>query len=97
MHHGGGHMKKTYRISIPISLKTKKALEQLSEVTGASVGSTGASFLDEMAPSISLLAEAYKAAKLDPARGAALVNSLADEAAENLKLEQNELNKKVKK
>ena len=90
-------MKKTYRLSIPISLETKQALEQLAEVTGASVGSTGASFLDEMAPSMLRLAEAYKAAKLDPARGAALVNSLADEAAETLKNEQIELNKKVKK
>jgi hypothetical protein len=50
-----------------------------------------------MAPSIQRLAEAYKAAKLDPRRGAELVNSLADEAAESLQQEQTKLNKKVKK
>jgi hypothetical protein len=90
-------MKTTYRLSIPLSPQTKNALEQLSEVTGASVGSTAASFLDEMAPSMLRLAEAYKAAKLDPARGASLVNALADEAMGTLQEEQTKLNNKVKK
>lgn len=90
-------MTKIVRISVPISLDTKQALEELAEVTGAKMGPTAASFLNEMAPSMLRLAEAYRAAKLDPRRGAELVNNLADEAHTHLSEEQTKLNKKVKK
>lgn len=90
-------MTKIVRLSIPMKIETREAIQRLAEVTGASAGSTAASFLNEMAPSIVRLAEAYKAAKLDPSKGADLVNALADEASEILQEEQAKLNKKVKK
>lgn len=90
-------MTKTVRISVPITLETQQALDELAEVTGAKVGPTAASFLNEMAPSILRLAEAYRAAKLDPRRGAELVNNLADESRSLLDEEQTKLNEKVKK
>lgn len=86
-----------YRISIPMSLEAKHAIEELSKVTGASFGSTAASFLDELAPSILKLAEMYREVKTNPAKGAEMANLLAEEAQTKLREEQLKLLKKVNK
>jgi len=86
-----------YRISIPLGMEAKHAIEELSKATGASFGSTAGSFLDELAPSILRLAEAYREAKLDPGKAVKLVDSLAEESIQSLREEQHKLNLEVSK
>jgi uncharacterized protein (DUF2344 family) len=88
-------MTKTYRIPIPFNDEARHAFQQLAEVTNSSISACAADFLNDMAPSVLRLAEAYKIAKSDPRRAVDLVNMLAEESSESLEEEQTKLNKKV--
>lgn len=88
-------MARQYRISTPMSQETKEAFEELARVTGASFGSTVASFLEELTPSILRLTEVYKEVKINPSVSVHMINKLANESHISLHEEQIELLKKV--
>lgn len=88
---------KKYRLSVPMKLETRQALDLLADCTNSTAGSTAGSFLDELAPHFITLAEAYAAVRVDPLKAARIVNQMASRAVEGLDEEQLELLKEIEK
>lgn len=82
---------KRYRISIPLNDEARHAFKELAEATNTSIGAAAGGFLDELAPAVLKLAQAYKLAKSDPVRAAQLVTEQAAEAQEGLARDQLDL------
>lgn len=76
------------RLSIPMDIKTYNALKRLGKATNASIGATAASYLDQLEPQFSQLAEAFELIKSDPDKGIKLLQKAGFEAQKKLTEEQ---------
>lgn len=73
-----------YRLSIPMDLETKHALDRLASARGTSVCKTAGQFLDEMRPQLLILAEVLERVKTDPVGAMQQLNAAADVAKADL-------------
>lgn len=88
---------KKYRLSVPMNLETRQALDLLADCTNSTAGSTAGSFLDELAPHFITLAEAYAAVRVDPLKAARIVNQMAAKATKAMDEEQLQLLEQTEK
>ena len=88
---------KRYRISIPLNDETRHAFKELAEATNTSIGAAAGGFLDQLAPAVLKLAQAYKLAKADPVRAAEMVTQQAVEAGKALDRDQLDLVEAIEK
>lgn len=78
----------TKRLSIPMDLKTYNALKRLGDATNGSIGATAATYLNQLEPEFTKLAEAFELIKTDPERGVKLLQKAGFEAQQKLTEEQ---------
>jgi hypothetical protein len=90
-------MPKHYRIPIPLNDEARHAFKELAEATNTSIGAAAGGFLNELAPAVLKLAQAYKLAKADPIRAAEMVTQQAVEAGKALDQEQLDLIEAIEK